>query len=685
MFRKKKVNTSNGPRFPHQHNQNNKHNNTHNNTHNGNHIDTYRILKRALIQSIDGIAVADKNDIIIICNKAWAKMHGYRVSEIIGKPLTIFHTPEQIRDEVIPFNKIVIEKGANYGEMGHVRKDGTVFSTWMSVTPLKDENKKPAGLIGIARDVTERKIMQQALEESEKLYRNLVETMNDGLAVIDKDGRFLFVNQRICEMLDFKKEDLLSSNIKDFFQEPYKSIFLKQLDKRKKGIIKPYEITWTLKDGRKVHTIISPEIIYDKDGQVKGSFGVITDITERKGAEERIALLNKELTRSNRRLKQMALIDSHTGLYNHRYFQKAIGVEFERAKRYNQPLSVMMLDIDYFKSVNDVYGHQFGDLILRQFARQLKKIIRRYDIVIRFGGEEFIIILYGTTKEAALNSAQRAQNTVSLYNFGDGQHNIKLKVSIAVASFPEDKINSGTELINLVDYILNKTKEDGGNRIYSAIDVKKEKPLLIENNPKTPEVKSLEEKIEKLTRRANQSLVESVFAFAKTIKLKDHYTGEHVENTVYYATETAKRLNLKEEEIEHIRQASMVHDLGKIGISEKILLKRSPLNKDEFEEIKRHTQIGADILRPIHFFNHIIPLVFYHHERWDGKGYPNGLKGEQIPIGARIVAIADVYQALISDRPYRKAYPQKKARRIIKDGSGTHFDPNIVDTFLKLI
>jgi len=681
MFRKNKVNTSKRSRLSRQHN----HNNKHNNTHNANHIDTYRILKRALIQSIDGIAVADKNDIIIICNKAWAKMHGYRTSEIIGKPLTIFHTPQQICEEVIPFNKIVIAKGANYGEMGHVKKDGTIFSTLMSVTLLKDENNKPVGLVGIARDVTERNMMQQALEESERHYRNLVETMNDGLAVIDKDGNFLFVNKRICEMLEFKKEDLLNSNIKDFFQEPYNNIFLKQLEKRKKGIIKPYEIAWTLKDGRKIHTIISPEIIYDKDGQVKGSFGVITDITERKGAEERIALLNKELIRSNRRLKQLTLIDSHTGLYNHRYFQKVIGVEFERAKRYNQPFSAIMLDIDYFKSVNDVYGHQFGDLILRQFARQLKKIVRKYDIVIRFGGEEFIIILYGTSKEAALNLAHRAQDAINLYNFGDGQHSIKLKLSIAVASFPEDKINSGTELINSVDYILNKAKEDGGNRIYSAVDVKKEKLLLIENNPKTPEVKSLEEKIEKLTRRANQSLVESVFAFAKTIKLKDHYTGEHVENTVYYATETAKRLNLNEEETEHIRQASMVHDLGKIGISEKILLKRSPLNKDEFEEIKKHTQIGADILRPIHFFNHIIPLVFYHHERWDGKGYPNGLKGEEIPVGARIVAIADVYQALISDRPYRKAYPQKQALRIIKDGSGTHFDPNIVDTFLKLI
>jgi len=362
-----------------------------------------------------------------------------------------------------------------------------------------------------------------------------------------------------------------------------------------------------------------------------------------------------------------------------------IEAEFDRAKRSNQPFSVIMLDIDYFKSINDVYGHQFGDLVLKQFARQLKRIVRKYDMVIRFGGEEFIIISYGTNRITALALAQRISYIVNRYPFGDEQHSVKLKLSAAVASFPEDNINKGVELINLVDQILNKSKEDGGNRVYSSNDIKKLQPLVLDDKNQGTDVRSLEEKIEKLTRRANQSLIEAVFAFAKTIKLKDHYTGEHVENTVYYATETAKRLNLPDDLIEHIRQASMVHDLGKIGISEKILLKKSRLSKSEFEEIKKHTQIGADVLRPIHFFNHIIPLVFYHHERWDGKGYPNGLKGEEIPVGARIVAIADVYQALISDRPYRKAYPKDEALRIIKDGSGTHFDPNIVNTFLTLI
>ena len=192
-------------------------------------------------------------------------------------------------------------------------------------------------------------------------------------------------------------------------------------------------------------------------------------------------------------------------------------------------------------------------------------------------------------------------------------------------------------------------------------------------------------KIKELTKRGKQNLIESIFAFAKTIELKDHYTGEHVEKTVNYSTKIAKALKLDPEEIENVREASVLHDLGKIGISDKILFKKSRLTKKEYEEIKKHPQIAADIIRPIQFMHDIVPLVLYHHERWDGKGYPIGIKAEEIPIGARIIAIADVYQALTSNRHYRKAFSRKKAIEILKKGTGTQFDPAIVDIFLKIL
>ena len=137
--------------------------------------------------------------------------------------------------------------------------------------------------------------------------------------------------------------------------------------------------------------------------------------------------------------------------------------------------------------------------------------------------------------------------------------------------------------------------------------------------------------------------------------------------------------------MDKIRKASILHDLGKIGISENILLKKGKLTKEEFDEIRKHPQIAVDILRPIQSLQGVIPMIYYHHERWDGGGYLNGLKGDEIPIGARIIAVSDVYEALTSDRPYRRAFPRDEAIRMVKESSGTQFDPKVVDAFLKVL
>lgn len=408
-------------------------------------------------------------------------------------------------------------------------------------------------------------------------------------------------------------------------------------------------------------------------------------ILRARAREERLRKQNSQLLKLNKRLKQISLKDPYTGLYNRLYLDEAIEAEFQRTRRYAHPLAVIMLDIDYFKSVNDLYGYKFGDRVLKQFAARIVKTVRRYDTVVRFGGEEFVVICPGLEGSKALCLAQRLLDTLNLHNFGDKKHSVKLKISVAVVSYPEDNVTKGAELINLSDQIVEKAKQLGGNRVYFSSDVRNNRHSVPENQTRHAGVNFLREKIQKLIRQANQSSIEAIFAFAKTLELKDHYTGEHVENTVKYVTDIATALNLPAEEIELVRQASMLHDLGKIGITENILQKKSKLTRKEFTEIKKHPQIGADILRPIQYLHNLIPYIFYHHERWDGRGYPGGIKGEEIPMGARIIAIADVYQALTSDRPYRKAYPQEEAIRIIKNGSGTRFDPRIVAVFLEIL
>ena len=445
------------------------------------------------------------------------------------------------------------------------------------------------------------------------------------------------------------------------------------------------EINADMTEKKKIDNELERYRAHLEDEVAKRTQELIQEVSLHKEAQVEKSKLNRDLLKFNEKLKSVSLIDAHTGLYNHRYLCDVIESEFHQARRYAQSLSVIMIDIDYFKSINDVYGVAFGDLVLKQLAKQLKRMVRRYDILIRYSGEEFVIISPRLDRGLSINMAQRLLEALNFINFGNKQHTVKLKLSLAAVSFPEDRANKGIELINLANSVLDKTKESGGNRAYSSQDIQRPAKKIGKKFLRKEEVKSLKNTIEKLNKRSKQGLVESIFAFAKTIELKDHYTGEHVENTVHYATEIAKMLDLPREDLELIKQAAMLHDLGKIGIAENILLKKGRLNKKEFAEIKKHPQIGADIIRPIQFLRNLVPFIFYHHERWDGSGYPTGIKGEDIPIGARIIAIADVYQALTSDRPYRKAFSKKKAKDIIKKASGTQFDPRIVNIFLKVI
>lgn len=624
------------------------------------------------------------------------------------------------------------EKRSMTIESRHLRKDGTTFPVEINVNYMEFEGNEYN--FAFARDITERKKQENALMKRDEQLEILSRTSQHINAVLEIPVIMRTLIAAAMELVGATggMAGILVGGKMKFseYNKNGKIVPINFLIDSRKGIpacltktMKPYISNNAEHDERilpekqkafGLHNLVSVPII-NRKGEALGCFeihnkennepfdaqdvfmlqGLAASVSvalenahmfaERKRTQKERELLNKELMDSNKKLKQLALKDSQTGLYNHRYLSEFIEPELYRAIRYAHPLSVIMLDIDYFKSINDVYGHQFGDLVIKQFARLLRRIVRRYDIVVRFGGEEFVVICPGVNRPKVLMLGQRVMDAIGMYNFGNKKHSVRLKVSASVASFPEDKVTKGIDLINLADTILNKVKEIGGNRVCSSVDISGKKYAPPKESVEPTDVRALKEKIERLTRKGKQNLIESIFAFAKTIELRDHYTGEHGESTVHYAIEIARELNLPLQDIEHIREAAVLHDLGKVGISDKILHKKSKLTKREFEEIKRHPQIAADIIRPIQFMHDIVPLVLYHHERWDGKGYPAGLKKEEIPIGARIIAVADVYQALTSNRPYRKAFPKKEAMAIIKGGSGTQFDPAVVSAFMSII
>lgn len=567
-------------------------------------------------------------------------------------------------------------------EAGFLRKDGEI--AFIEVNAAITEYYGERVDFVVARDITQRKRAEQEILRKGKNYRAVFDTANDAIFVLDMaTGNIIDSNYKATQTYGYKKEEFHELSIGDLGEgnPPYNQEYAMQWINRAM-LDKPQLFEWKAKNNEGqvfwVEVNVKKVILDEKERLV----AIMRDISKRKSAEERLSELNKELLEYNKKMEQLSLIDPQTGLYNYRYFEKVMEAEFDRSRRSVSPLSLIMVDIDYFQSVNDVYGHRFGDLVLNQFSGQLQKMVRKYDYVIRYAGEKFLIISPGVNRGTALRMSRRINEAFHLYHFGDDEHRLNISLSIAVVSYPEDRRFSGQGLVDLVRKVLRRAKQDGGDRVYSSQD----KDM---NGDEVKEINSnhelLEHKITKLTTQANRNLVESVLAFAKTIELKDQYTGEHVEKTVQYATEIAWGLNLPRDEVERIRQAAILHDLGKVGISENLLRKEDKLTEKEFKEIQKHPQIAADILRPIQFLHDVIPLIFYHHERWDGKGYPKGLKGKEIPIGARIIAVADVYQALVSDRPYRKRYPKSKAIKIIKNGAKKHFDPQVINVFMEVI
>jgi len=392
-----------------------------------------------------------------------------------------------------------------------------------------------------------------------------------------------------------------------------------------------------------------------------------------------LTLQNKRLLK---KLKRLSLKDPLTGLYNYQYLIERLGTELKHAQKYIFPVSLIMIDIDYFRSINDTYGYRAGNRLLKEFTHYLNKFARRTDIIARCSGATFVLLSPNTNKGGALALGHRINEKVQKHIFRLRKNRVKLKISIGIVNFPEDDINSVAGLVDAADKALRDAKEKTANKISGyKTRHKKAKGRVA----KKEVIEDLKAKLRKAGRQLDQALLESVYAFAKAIEARDHYTGEHAEKMINIVKDVAKELPLSKKETSDLEHAAVLHDLGKIGINDKILHKKGRLTKKERNEVKKHPLLGAEIIRSIHFLRDVVPMVLYHHERFDGKGYASGLKGNEIPLGARILAIADVYQALISDRPYRKALSKRKALKIIKEGSGKDFDPDVVHALIKSI
>lgn len=359
-----------------------------------------------------------------------------------------------------------------------------------------------------------------------------------------------------------------------------------------------------------------------------------------------------------------ALTDGLTGLYNHRHFHKILEQEIARCSRQATVLSLIMMDLDHFKAYNDTFGHLEGDKILRGMGECLTSTSRSGDTAFRYGGEEFAVILPGTSLENAFKAAERIREATEHKLNSEG---MSVTVSLGIASWPADGVTK-EDVIACADAALYLAKQMGRNRACLSSELDKSRLVFsvqIQDQSKAASI---------------------VYALAAAVDAKDHYTNGHSNRVGDYSVALASMLNLPPNKIAAIRVAGLLHDVGKIGIPDSILKKGGSLTNGEWEVMKTHPKHGVDIVKQVAELNDCLPAILHHHEHFDGKGYPSGLQGDNIPFEARILAIADTYDALTSSRHYReRQFTPQDARKELKRSSTIQFDPDLVDIFCKII
>ncbi|MFB3920792.1 MAG: HD domain-containing phosphohydrolase [Terriglobia bacterium] len=396
--------------------------------------------------------------------------------------------------------------------------------------------------------------------------------------------------------------------------------------------------------------------------------------------------------------QDQAITDTLTGLKTHRYFMEALDAEWRRSPRSGHHFSIIMMDLDDFKQVNDRYGHLEGDRVLAAVGRVLEMRSRQSNVVTRYGGDQFAVLMAEATMEQAEGLAERLRYGLAADPYLASR---SITASFGIATFP---VHGATpeEIVRVAESGMYLAKHEKGNSVrvasgsaespaedwkqqlleaYLGVAVKR----MFSTGPEAfNQYLARFEAATSDTNGENPSLMDTVTALAFTIDAKDHYTQGHSQSVSRLAAQLAQQLGLSSEEMEDIRLAGILHDIGKIGVPESVLNKPSCLTPEEYELVKSHTILGEKILEPLKVkaIERIRKMVRSHHERVDGKGYPDGLTGNDIPLGARIITIADCFDTLISERAYKQACQLEEAVEELQRGRGSQFDAKLLDTFL---
>jgi diguanylate cyclase (GGDEF)-like protein/PAS domain S-box-containing protein len=555
-----------------------------------------------------------------------------------------------VHPEDRPLYKAMKQSSGLYSEtvaLRWVRKDGKTIWVEQQNVPIYDEVGSIVAIEGIARDISDRKQTEKFLKKVEERLQtalhqvmDIIEFLPDPTFVIDREKKVIAWNRAIEEMTGVPKKNIIGKGDCEyafpFYGLPKQMLIdtvlegdknsgnLKSDPEKKEAAIITEIYVPCLYNGNGAYLWSAVSPLYDSGGNLVGAIESFRDITERKEMEKQ--------------LKYLGTHDTLTKLANRTYFEEEMS-RLEGGE--HEPVTIIVCDVDGLKLVNDTLGHKAGDNLLMAAAAVLREPFRIEGVVARVGGDEFAILLKNTDRSSADKACQQIYEATKEYNKGT---EIPLSLSVGFAT-RKNNLTSLTELFKEADNNMYRVKLHSSQSARSTI----------------------------------------VTSMMKMLETRDHITEGHGERVQDLVVELARSYGLPENRMNDLRLLSQFHDIGKVGIPDKILFKTGSLNTDdEYAEMQRHCMIGYRIAQSVPDLGPIADWILKHHEWWNGKGYPLGLEGEAIPVECRILSIADAYDAMTNDRPYRKGLTHTQAITELLKCSGSQFDPHLVSVFLRL-
>jgi diguanylate cyclase (GGDEF)-like protein/PAS domain S-box-containing protein len=572
-----------------------------------------------------GYQSLDEDGMFIEVNDAWLSTLGYERNDVLGEWFGDFLAENYVEAFKERF-PLFKKLGKIHSEFEMKHKNGELRNIAFEGRIGYKNDGSFDKTHCIIQDITERRQAEEKLIESEQTHKALFDFSGVGIGYYTKDGHVISFNQKAMENMGNVDQDYKGKSIYELFPKENADVYLERINKATQSdMAEGYEDYLSLPSGEMWFYSTFTKIL-DTHGFVKGIQIISQDISELKTKEREITYLSYH--------------DQLTGLYNRRFYDEEL-LRLNTAR--NLPLTIAMGDVNGLKLVNDSFGHKVGDELLVNVAKAIKKACRQDDIIARLGGDEFAIIFPNTTEEDAGRIVQRIIDLTALEKVGPVETSI---------SFGYETMTNSEENIEV---IIKKTED----HMYRH---------------KLNESSSLRNK--------------TINLIMRTLFEKNNRESKHSERVSQICVQIATEMGFDKDAINHIRTVGLMHDIGKIGIDENVLNSTSILTNEEWKEIKRHTEIGYRILNSASDFSDIAEDVYAHHERWDGKGYPRGIKEEAISIFARIIAVADSYDAMISERPYRayrKSISTHEALDEIRKNSGTQFDPRVARVFVEKV